>query len=63
MNGFELQTEIIRRKIHLPIIFLTSHDDSAMKTSAINVGSVDFLTKPLPSKVVLIERIQDAFHR
>jgi FixJ family two-component response regulator len=62
MNGFELQAELIRRQIHMPIIFLTSHDDSAMKASAIKAGAVDFLTKPVPSKV-LIERIQDAFHR
>lgn len=62
MNGFELQAELIRRKIHLPIIFLTSHDDSAMKISAIKAGAVDFLTKPVPSKV-LIERIRNAILR
>ena len=61
MTGIELQTELIRRKIHLPIIFLTSHDDSVMKTGAIMAGAVDFLTKPVPSKV-LIERIQNALH-
>ena len=61
MTGIELQAELIRRKFHLPIIFLTSHDDSVMKTGAIMAGAVDFLTKPVPSKV-LIERIQNALH-
>ena len=62
MSGIELQAELIHRKIHLPIIFLSSHDDAAMKSSAIKAGAVDFLTKPVPSKV-LIKRIENVLHR
>ena len=57
MNGDELQAELIRRNIHLPIIFLTAYADIPMTVRTIKAGAIDFLTKPVPSKL-LIERIQ-----
>lgn len=57
LNGDELQAELIRRKIRLPIIFLTAYGDIPMTVRAIKAGAVDFLTKPVPREV-LIERIQ-----
>ena len=58
MNGDELQTELIRRNIHLPIIFLTAYADIPLTVRTIKAGAVDFLTKPVPSKL-LLERIQE----
>jgi two-component system response regulator FixJ len=57
LNGDELQAELIRRGIHLPIIFLTAYGDIPMTVRAIKAGAVDFLTKPVP-RDLLIERIQ-----
>jgi len=57
MNGDELQTELIRRNIRLPIIFLTSYGDIPMSVRTIRAGAVDFLTKPVQISQ-LIERIQ-----
>jgi len=57
LNGDELQAELIRRDIHLPIIFLTAYGDIPMTVRAMKAGAVDFLTKPVPSKL-LIERVQ-----
>ena len=57
MTGEELQAELIRRKIHLPIIFLTAYGDVPTSVRAIKLGAIDFLTKPVSSKL-LIERIQ-----
>ncbi|MGZ8918722.1 MAG: response regulator transcription factor [Methylobacter sp.] len=57
MNGDELQEELIRRAIHLPIIFLTGHGDIPMTVRTIKAGAVDFLTKPVSSKL-LLERLQ-----
>lgn len=57
LNGLELQDELIRRNSHLPIIFLTAHGDTLMMKQAIKAGAADFLTKPVPSQL-LIERIQ-----
>ena len=58
MNGDELQTELIRRNIHLPIIFLTAYADIPLTVRTIKAGAVDFLTKPVPSQL-LLERIQE----
>ncbi len=57
MNGFELQAELNRRNYSLPIIFMTAHSDNAMAVRAIKAGAIDFLTKPVPVKL-LIARIQ-----
>ena len=61
MNGDELQAELIRRNIHLPIIFLTAYGDIPMTVRTIKAGAADFLTKPVPSKL-LLERIQAVLH-
>ena len=47
MDGIQLQQELNRRNIHLPIIFLTGHGDIPMSVKAIKAGAVDFLTKPV----------------
>jgi two-component system response regulator FixJ len=57
MNGDELQTELIRRNIHLPIIFLTSYGDIPLSVRTIKAGAVDFLTKPVQIDL-LLNRIQ-----
>jgi len=57
LNGHELQAELISRNIHLPIIFLTAYGDIPMTVRAIKAGAVDFLTKPVPRKL-LLERIE-----
>lgn len=48
-NGFEL-CAILKadpRTSHIPIIFVTAHDDAAFETRALALGAADFLTKPL----------------
>jgi FixJ family two-component response regulator len=57
MTGDELQNELNRRNIHLPIIFLTGYGNIPLTVRTIKAGAVDFLTKPVPSKL-LIERIK-----
>ena len=57
LSGLELQEELIRRNSHLPIIFLTAHNDTFVKVRAIKAGAADFLIKPVLSNL-LIERIQ-----
>jgi FixJ family two-component response regulator len=57
MRGDELQAELIRRNILLPIIFLTSHNDIIMADRTLKAGAVDYMIKPLQIQL-LIERIQ-----
>ena len=59
MSGTELQEELARRKIDLPIIFLTGHGDVSMSVRAMKTGAVDFLEKP-PNDQVLLDTIQRA---
>ncbi|AEJ02289.1 two component transcriptional regulator, LuxR family [Nitrosomonas sp. Is79A3] len=54
MDGLQLQEELSRRKIVLPIIFLTGHGDIPMSVKAIKAGAVDFLTKPVIREKLLV---------
>jgi two-component system, LuxR family, response regulator FixJ len=57
ISGLDLQDELIRRTIQLPIIFLTGQADMSIAARALKAGAADFLTKPV-SRKLLIERIQ-----
>jgi FixJ family two-component response regulator len=62
LSGLELQTELARAKIRIPIIFITGHGDIPMTVRAMKSGAVDFLSKPfrdqdlLDAVVAAIER-------
>lgn len=58
-SGPELQEELARRGIGLPIVFLTAHGDIPMTVRAMKAGAVDFLTKPVDARR-LIDRVQGA---
>ncbi len=47
MSGLELQAELHKRRIRLPIVFLTGHADVPMAVRAMKAGAVDFIQKPL----------------
>lgn len=52
MSGLELQQEMLRRGIDLPILFLTGHGDVGMVVSALKLGADDFCEKPIePAKL------------
>jgi FixJ family two-component response regulator len=42
----DLQHELKRGKVSIPIIFLTAHADVPMSVKAMKSGAVEFLTKP-----------------
>lgn len=58
-NGLDLQDELRRRKVTLPIIVLTGHGNVPTSVRALKAGAVDFLQKPAPPKV-LLERVRAA---
>jgi len=53
MDGIQLQEEMNRRQIQLPVIFLTAHGDIPKSVKAMKAGAVDFLTKPVTRKDLL----------
>lgn len=59
MSGVELQAELRRREIGLPIIFLSGHEDVPTTVAAIKGGAEDFLIKPADENI-LLERVRIA---
>lgn len=59
MSGIELQAEMNRAHISIPVIFITGHGDVPMAVSAMKDGAMDFLTKPFRDQE-LLDRINAA---
>lgn len=53
MSGLELQRELNRRGIALPVIVITGHGDVPVAVAALKAGAVDFLEKPFDSDAIL----------
>ena len=62
MSGIELQSELPKRGIDLPVIFITGHGDVQTSVKAIKSGAIDFIEKPI-SNEVLLASIKEAFSR
>ena len=58
MSGLELQDELHRRNVNLPIIFISAYAEVHSVVRAMRGGALDFFQKPFSSQD-LIERIQD----
>ena len=59
MTGLELQRELRIRGLVIPIIFVSAHDDVPAAVRAMQVGALDFVTKPLDPDY-LIDRVHAA---
>ena len=46
MGGLDLQDELLRRDIPLPVIVITGYGDVPIAVRAMRAGAVSFLTKP-----------------
>ena len=59
MDGFAVCAAIKNDPAHadLPILFITAHDDIAIETHALELGAVDFITKP-PSPAIVRARVK-----
>lgn len=53
MSGLQLQEELARADVQIPIVFITGHGDIAMAVRAMKAGAVDFLTKPFSNQDLL----------
>ncbi len=58
MSGLELQDELHKRGVNLPIIFVSAYAEVQSVVRAMRGGALDFFQKPFSSQQ-LIERIQD----
>lgn len=54
MDGFQVCTQLKADEAtrHIPVIFVTAHNDPAEETHGLSVGAVDFIAKPVNPAVV-----------
>ncbi len=62
LSGLDLQRELVKAGVKLPIIFITGHGDIPMSVRAMKAGAVEFLTKPFRDQD-LLDAIQQAIER
>lgn len=53
MSGFELQAELEKRKVSLPIVIMTGHGDIPMCVRAFDAGAFAFVEKPVNQQALL----------
>jgi FixJ family two-component response regulator len=52
-SGLDLQDELAKANLHLPVIFISGHADVPMSVRAMKAGAVEFLTKPIRDQDLL----------
>jgi len=62
LGGLDLQSEISRSGIEVPVIFITGHGDIPMTVRAMKAGAIEFLTKPFREQD-LLDAIAQAIQR
>jgi two-component system response regulator FixJ len=58
MGGLELQEQVVKRGIQMPVIIITGHGDVPLAVQAMKAGAIDFIEKPFDS-----ERMLDSVQR
>ena len=53
MSGLQLQEELARRGIRLPLVFVTAHGDVPLAVEAMRKGASNFLEKPFTDEALL----------
>ena len=62
LSGLDLQEELAKADVQIPIIFLTGHGDIPMSVRAMKAGALEFLTKPFDDED-LLQAIQQGLGR
>ena len=58
-SGLDFHDDLVKAKVHLPVIFISGHADVPMSVRAMKSGAVEFLTKPVRHQD-LLDAIQRA---
>jgi FixJ family two-component response regulator len=53
MSGLELQRRLAASGRHIPIVFITAHEDEPSRRAALEAGAVGFLCKPFEDAELL----------
>jgi FixJ family two-component response regulator len=62
LSGLDLQLELTKADIRIPIIFITGHGDIPMTVRAMKAGAVEFLPKPFRDQD-LLDAVREAIER
>ena len=62
LSGLDLQQELAKAGVKIPIIFITGHGDIPTSVRAIKAGALEFLTKPV-NREDLLHAIEQAIAR
>jgi RNA polymerase sigma factor (sigma-70 family) len=62
MSGLEMQRELSRREVAMPVVVLTAHGDVGSARAAFKADAVDFLEKPFDDEA-LLSAIESAYGR
>ena len=57
LSGLDFQSELAKKNVGIPIVFMTGHGDIPMSVRAMKAGAVEFLPKPFHDQSML-----DAVH-
>ena len=53
LNGLQVQERLARSGHRYPIIFITAHDDTALREQALAAGALAFLRKPFNDELLI----------
>ena len=53
LNGMELMEELKRRKINLPVIFITAYGEVESYMDLMNLGAFEYINKPVKGQEIL----------
>ena len=53
LSGLDLQQELAKLDVQIPVIFITGHGDIPMTVRAMKAGAIEFLTKPFRDEDLL----------
>jgi len=62
ISGLDLQHELKRTRLNIPIVFISAHADIPMTVRAMKLGAVEFLTKPFRDQD-LLDAVQRSLNR
>ena len=62
LSGLDLQQELAKLDIQIPIIFITGHGDIPTSVRAMKAGAIEFLTKPFRGED-LLNAVEQAINR
>jgi DNA-binding NtrC family response regulator len=62
LSGLDLQQELAKLDVQIPIIFITGHGDIPMSVRAMKAGAIEFLTKPFRDDE-LLNAVEQAIKR